>query len=99
MGEIRDARPKPADECLDPAVALVHHCITMRTTVDLPEDIHAAALTVARQEGISLGAALARAWRQAARPAREAKVRNGILVLEGGDAITPESVRDTLAED
>lgn len=84
---------------LDQVRTLVHHCITMRTTVDLPDDIHTAALTVARQEGISLGAALARAWRQAARPARKAKVRNGVLVLEGGDGITPESVRDALAED
>jgi hypothetical protein len=77
----------------------VHHYITMRTTVDLPVEVHAAALAVARQEGISLGAALARAWRQAARPARNAKVRNGILVLEGGEGITPDTVRESLVED
>lgn len=71
----------------------------MRTTVDLPEEVHAAALTVARQEGISLGAALARAWYQAARPARSARIRNGILVLDGGEGITPEATRDSLAED
>jgi hypothetical protein len=84
---------------LDRPGVMVHHCITMRTTVDLPEEVHAAALAVARQEGISLGDVLARAWRLAARPARRARVRNGILVLDGGEGITPDSVRDALAED
>ncbi len=71
----------------------------MRTTVDLPEEVYASALAVACQEGISLGDALARAWRLAARPARRAWLRNGLLVMDGGEGITPESVRDALAED
>lgn len=84
---------------LDADSSKPHHCITMRTTVDLPNEVHAAALAVARQEGLSLGAVLARAWDQATRPARSAKVRNGILVLDGGETITPDSVRESLTED
>jgi hypothetical protein len=70
----------------------------MRTTIDLDDEVHAAATAAARAQGITLGQILSEAWRNATRAGSRVRRRNGILVLEGGAGITPQTTREVLSE-
>jgi hypothetical protein len=54
--------------------------IMMRTTVNLPDDVYAAARSVASVKDISLGEALADLVRQGLRPPMTMEMENGIPV-------------------
>jgi hypothetical protein len=69
----------------------------MRTTVDLPEDIHRVASAIARDSGSSLSETLTRLLRAALTtpgPVRvSASPRTGLQVASIGRAVTSEDVR------
>lgn len=69
----------------------------MRTTVDLPEDIHRLALAIARDSHSSLSETIARLLRAAlagSGPVRvTASPRTGLLVASVGRVVTSEDVR------
>ena len=79
----------------------------LRLTIDLEPDLYAVAVSLARAEGCSVGAAVNRLVRRAlpsAHPgpsshARRMKRRNGLLVSAGKEVITAEAVRRIEAED
>lgn len=79
----------------------------MRLTIDLEPDLYAAAVSLAKAEGCSVGAAVNRLIRRAlpgAQPglsshARHMKRRNGLLVSAGRAAITGETVQRIEAEE
>ncbi|WP_347058995.1 antitoxin [Blastococcus sp. HT6-30] len=77
----------------------------MRTTIDLPEDIHRVASAIARDSGSSLSDTLTRLLRAAPRrPGRSGagpvstSPRTGLQVASIGRVITSEDVR-SLADD
>lgn len=69
----------------------------MRTTVDLPEDLHRLASAIARDSGTSLSETLTRLLRAALTtpgPVRvSASARTGLRVATIGHAVTSEDVR------
>jgi hypothetical protein len=69
----------------------------MRTTVDLPEDLHRLASAIARDSGTSLSETLSRLLRAALTapgPVRvSASSRTGLRVASIGRAVTSEDVR------
>lgn len=74
----------------------------MRTTVDLPEDIHRIALAIARDSGTSLSETVSRLLRGALATPGPVRVttspRTGLRVVSLGRAVTSEDVR-TLEDD
>ncbi len=82
---------------------LSHHDEQMRTTIDLPEDLHRIALSLARHSGRSLSQTVADLLRQAIEPPR-ARVGDdapppyrisaitGLPVVSSPRPITPEDV-------
>jgi len=77
--------------------------IGMRTTIDLPEDLHRIAAAIARDTGSTLSEAVALLMRRAIEPKGPAYVttspRTGLKVLHlGTGPITSEDVR-TLEDD
>jgi predicted transcriptional regulator len=74
----------------------------MRTTIDIDDDILAAAEEIAAAQNTSVGAVISDLARQflKRRPSPGARYRNGFWVLpkRGGGVVTPELV-DRLAED
>lgn len=73
----------------------------MRTTLDIDEDVIAAARELARDEGRSIGAVVSDLARRGLAPARveRAHGRPVIRAPTGTPAITPEMVRRGLDED
>ena len=79
----------------------------MRLTIDLEPEFYAAAVSLAKAEGCSVGAAVSRLVCRAVRgaqPGRSShahrmKRRNGLLVSAGREAITTETVQWIEAED
>lgn len=69
----------------------------MRTTIDLPEDIHELARRVARDRGVSLGEAIAALVRQNLGRADGLRVgrsdRTGLPTVSVGRPVTSEDVR------
>jgi len=76
----------------------------MRTTVDLPDDLHRAATSLARDRGQSLSQTVSELMRQALRPETEGD-RVGIDPVTGlplvclGTPITTEMVRTAVDEE
>jgi predicted transcriptional regulator len=75
----------------------------MRTTVDLPEDLHRLASAIARDSGSSLSETLTRLLRAALTapgPVRvSASPRTGLQVASVGRVVTSEDVRSLEDED
>ena len=69
----------------------------MRTTVDLPEDIHRVAQAIARDSGTSLSETVTRLLRGALAGAGPVRVstsaRTGLTVASVGRVVTSEDVR------
>ncbi|MGH9023312.1 MAG: antitoxin [Acidimicrobiia bacterium] len=69
----------------------------MRTTIDLPDDLHRLATAIARDQRISLSEAVAMLLRRAIGASGDAEVatseRTGLNVLRLGRAITEEDAR------
>jgi Arc/MetJ family transcription regulator len=69
----------------------------MRTTIDLPDDLHRVATAIARDQGTSLSEAVAMLLRRAIGTAGDAEVitseRTGLDVIRLGRAISNEDVR------
>lgn len=69
----------------------------MRTTVDLPEDIHRLALAIARDSGASLSDTVARLLRAALAGSGPVRVttspRTGLQVTSLGRVVTSDDVR------
>lgn len=73
----------------------------MRTTLDIDDDVIAAARELARDEGTSIGAVVSDLARRGLAPARVAREhgRPVIRAPAGAPPITPEMVRRALDED
>ncbi len=69
----------------------------MRTTIDLPDDLHRIASAIARDQGTSLSEAVSRLIRQAIGTPGTARImsseRTGLAVIQLGRTITNEDVR------
>jgi len=69
----------------------------MRTTIDLPEDLHKQALAIARDTGRSLSETVADLMRRGLEQGEGAEIsqsaRTGLPVLRLGKVITSEDVR------
>jgi hypothetical protein len=59
----------------------MHDDRTMRTTLDLDDDVLQAAKELARRRGTTAGRIVSDLVRAALRPARPARVRNGVPIL------------------
>ncbi len=77
-----------------------HHAVTVfgvRTTIDLPEDVHAIATAIARDAGTSLSDVVSRLLRAGLGTAGPVKVsvspRTGLKVGSFGRVMTSEDVR------
>ena len=79
----------------------------MRLTINLESDLYAVAVSLAKAEDCSISAAVNRLVRRALPgaephregPARGMALRNGLLVCEGRQVVTPETVQSIEAED
>lgn len=82
----------------------VHHDAVMRTTIDLPEDLHRIAVSLARHSGRSLSQTVAELMRQALdlagarigdtdRPAYTISPVTGLPVVSSPRPVTPEDVK------
>lgn len=74
--------------------------VPMRTTLNLGDDIVAAARVLAAERDMSLGEAVSELARRGLRP-RDTPTRNGLPVFEvvdGAPPITPEMVREAADE-
>jgi hypothetical protein len=87
----------------DDILTSTHHLIyfgTMRTTVDLDEDVLRVAKDLARERDLSVGRVLSDLARRALKPSNQAvKVRNGVPILPrkaGAKPVTSEIVKDLL---
>lgn len=69
----------------------------MRTTIDLPEDLHRITLAIARDQGTSLSETVAQLLRRAigtpGTAELSASARTGLPVIRLGQAITSDDVR------
>ncbi len=69
----------------------------MRTTIDLPDELHRIALSIARDRSVTLSEAVAHLLRLALGSASTAEVspspRTGVAVIRLGHTITSEDVR------
>lgn len=79
-----------------------HHdaiCITMprmRTTIDLPNDLHRIATSISRDEGITLSEAVARVMRRGLAPSGDVTLEpdaDGLQLVRLGRTITSDDVR------
>ncbi len=73
----------------------------MRTTLAIDDDVPNAAKNLATRQGKSVGKIISSLARQALHPAQPLGTRNGIPLLTGNAAVTPEAVeqlRDQLME-
>ena len=69
---------------------------TVRTTIDLPDNLHAIAMSLAHDRGCTLSAAVADLLRQALGPTTTVETvdrRTGFPVLASGRPITTDDVR------
>lgn len=81
----------------------VHHDAAMRTTIDLPEDLHQIALSIARETGRSLsqtvadllrrGLAQGRSVTEPGRPPYVIDAETGLPTVRSRRTITAEDVR------
>ena len=75
----------------------LHYDDRMRTTIDLPDDLHRIASAIARDRGATLSETvaqlLASALNLGGRPELRKSPRTGMLVLHVGHPITDEDVR------
>ncbi len=79
----------------------LHHDATMRTTVDLPEDLHRIALALARHNRVSLSRTVADLMRRGLEsrvgegepPAYRIDDDTGLPVVSSKRPITPEDVK------
>ena len=69
----------------------------MRTTIDLPDDLHILATAIARNAGISMSETVARLLRASLTKTGALRVevsdRTGLAVVHGGGVTTAEDVR------
>lgn len=68
----------------------------MRTTIDLPDDLHAIALSLAHDRGSSLSSAVVDLLRRALGPTTQIETvdrRTGFPLLASGRVVTTEDVR------
>ncbi len=68
----------------------------MRTTIDLPDDLHAIASSLARDRGCTLSSAVVDLLRRALGPKAQVEVidrRTGFPLLASGRPITTDDVR------
>ncbi len=69
----------------------------MRTTIDLPEDLHRIAMAIARDQGTSLSETVALLLRRAVGTPGSARIsvseRTGLEVIRLGQTITSDDVR------
>jgi hypothetical protein len=68
----------------------------MRTTIDLPDDLHAIASSLAHDRGCSLSSAVVDLLRRALGPATEVEVidmRTGFPLLAAGRPVTTDDIR------
>ena len=100
-----DARP-PGVGTVIAGVATAYRCYDalMRTTIDLPEDLHRAATSLARDRGRSLSQTVSDLVRRALRPeAGSGQVtldtRTGLPVVYVGVPVTTEMVRAAIDEE
>jgi hypothetical protein len=75
----------------------LHYDVRVRTTIDLPEDLHSVLISVARDEGRTLNQVVAALLRRALRPGGSAAIstddRTGLPVVRLGRTITSDDVR------
>ena len=79
----------------------------MRLTINLESDLYAVAVSLAKAEDCSISVAVNRLVRRAllgaeprrGEPARGMALRNGLLVCEGRQVVTAETVQNIEAED
>ena len=84
-----------------------HHHRSMRLTINLESDLYAVAVSLAKAEDCSISAAVNRLVRRAlpgagprrGEPAHGMELRNGLLVCEGRQVVTAETVQSIEAED
>jgi len=82
-----------------PRVMLPHYDADMRTTIDLPDDLHRIASSIARDQGTTLSAAVADLLRRALGQGRSsgpevvADPDTGMRVLRLGYPVTIDDVR------
>ncbi len=71
--------------------------MAVRTTIDLPDDVHAVATAIARDAGVSLSETVARLLRSALGTPGAVRVstsaRTGLRVVTLGTVVTSEDVR------
>ena len=76
---------------------VVHHDDLVRTTIDLPDDIHGLATAIARDAGTSLSETVTRLLRAALATPGPVRVstdeRTGLRVISLGGVVTSEDVR------
>jgi hypothetical protein len=73
----------------------------MRTTLDIDDDVLAAAREIARQQGLSIGKVVAELARHALTPREAGASRNGIALFPiqpGATIVTSEMVRGLMGE-
>ena len=102
----RPAAAAPVRTGMIARVTTAHRCYDalMRTTVDLPEDLHRAATSLARDRGRSLSQTVSDLVRRALRPeAGSGQVtfdtRTGLPVVYVGVPVTTEMVRAAIDEE
>ena len=74
----------------------------MRLTINLEADLYAAAVALAKAEDCSISAAVNRLVRRALRgtePRRGGERRNGLLVCDGRQVVTAETIQSIEDED
>ncbi len=75
----------------------------MRTTIDLPDDVHQVALAVARDRGVTLSAAVTELLRQALGTGGGVRIdrssRSGLPLVRVGRTVTSEDVRSLEDDD
>lgn len=72
-----------------------HYDVMMRTTLDLPDNVHALVRELAHQQGKSMGTVIAElimASQVSTRPAAEATGARGFPVISVGHPVTAEDV-------
>ncbi len=76
---------------------MMHYDALMRTTIDLPEDLHRVLTAVARDQGRTLSRAVAAVLRQTLMPEEPVRIdieaRTGLPVVRLGRVVTQEDVR------
>jgi len=95
---------QPESAAGDPHVASARYDAVMRTTINLPDDLHRAAFSLARDRGQSLSQTVSELVRRALLPATgsaavDVDARTGLPVVRLGTPVTTEMVRAAADEE